>query len=40
MLTDKQKAGQKKYEQESLPNHIAWIVFTIIIIICLLADNL
>jgi len=36
---EQQKKAQAKYEAESIPNKYAYLLFAIIIIIALLADN-
>jgi hypothetical protein len=39
MLTEQQKKAQKKYEEDSLPNDIGYIIIFIIVVIALLSDN-
>ena len=39
-LTEQQQKGQKKYEEDSIPNHIAIIGFIIIVLLITLADNI
>ncbi len=36
---EQQKRGQAKYEADSLPNNIAYIIIFIIVVIAVLSDN-
>jgi hypothetical protein len=41
MLTpQEEQKRQRQYEEESLPESIAWIGLIIIVILCLLANNI
>ena len=37
---EQQKRGQAKYEADSLPNDIAYIVFCIIVVLAVLGNNI